>query len=141
MISRTSQSWPDGVAIELGRWQKIVGLESGSCTLDLCASETGKPEIFWQNGILGGRGLRRELPWLSASERREWIRRIESWQAENDTLRASGDCRYQAASRAAAMLKSINRNLLINRNLITEKVQQSAHLLNNATTEAQHANQ
>lgn len=89
---------------------QVVELEKG---LWLAANDAGKPELYWQGlntDSLFPAGLgtfSHKINGVAKSIRASWLARIEQWQADRDSLRACGDCRYQAASTAAQIIKSV----------------------------------
>jgi hypothetical protein len=68
--------------------------------------------LYWLNDnpnepLRAGSGdFAAEAKRLSVGFRQTWLNAIERWQANNDSLRATGDPLYSQASSYAAILKS-----------------------------------
>lgn len=83
----------------------IVELESSG--LVLVADKNGKPSLRWTNHLTSdgdlipaGIGVEHSIKHATLSELREWLAAVDGWltKSENDSLRARGDCRWQAAN-------------------------------------------
>jgi hypothetical protein len=84
----------------------IVELEKNS-GLVLVADNNGKPSLRWTNYLTSdgdlmpaGIGVEHSIKHATLSELREWLAAVDGWltKSENDSLRARGDCRWQAAN-------------------------------------------
>jgi hypothetical protein len=83
----------------------VVELESNG--LVLVADADGKPHLRWTNHLTSsgdlmpaGIGTEHSIKHATLSELREWLKAVDGWltKSENDSLRARGDCRWQAAN-------------------------------------------